>query len=120
MKYNDPQNRAIIGGVRCCGKTTELIEMAARFRCLIVCASTARAKCVEYQARDMGLFIETPQSILTLLSRPERLQGRDVTILIDDVEDVLEAILHQSVKVMSTSAKLEPMKCLKEDANDAT
>ena len=112
MKYNDPQNRAIIGGVRCCGKTTELIEMAARYRCLIVCASHQRAKNVEYQARDMGLFIEPPQDILTLISRPERLQGRDITILVDDVEDVLEAILHQSVKVMSTSAKFEPRECL--------
>ena len=115
MKYNDPQNRAIIGGVRCCGKTTGLIEMAARFNCLIVCASQQRAACVEHQARDMGLFIETPQSILTLIARPERLQGRDITILVDDVESVLEAVLHQSVKVMSTSAKLEPMKCLKEE-----
>lgn len=118
MKYNDPQNRAIIGGARCCGKTTELIEMAARYRCLIVCANKPRAKCVEDRALAMGLFIETPQSIHTLLSRPELLQGRDVTILVDDVEDVLEAILRRSVKVMSTSAKLEPMKCLKEETTE--
>lgn len=115
MKYNDLQNRAIIGGVRCCGKTTELIEMAARYRCLIVCASKERARCVEYQARDMGLLIETPQDIRTLISRPERLQGRDINILVDDVEDVLEAVLRQKVSVMSTSATLKPMKCLREE-----
>lgn len=115
MKYNDPQNRAIIGGVRCCGKTTELIKMAARYNCLIVCASQQRAKCVEYQARHMGLLIEPPQDIRTLISRPERLQGRDINILVDDVEDVLETVLRQSVKVMSTSANFEPMKCLKEE-----
>ena len=115
MKYNDPQNRAIIGGVRCCGKTTELIKMAARFKCLIVCANRQQAKCVEYQARDMGLFIEPPQDIHTLIAKPEILQGRDINILVDDVELVLGAILRQNVRVMSTSANLEPMKCLKED-----
>lgn len=119
MKYNDPRNRAIIGGVRYCGKTTELIKMAARFNCLIVCATRQRADCVRYQAQEMGLFIEPPQDIRTLLSKPERLQGRDVNILVDDVEDVLETVLRQSVKVMSTSANLEPLKCLKEEPNDA-
>lgn len=116
MRYNDPQNRAIIGGVRCCGKTTELIKMAARYKCLIVCANKPRAKCIEDQAQRMGLFIETPQSIHTLLSKPELLQGRDVKILVDDVEDVLGAILRQSVIVMSTSVNFEPMKCLREEA----
>ena len=116
MKYNDPQNRAVIGGVRCCGKTTELIKMAARFRCLIVCASTQRAKLVESKARDMGLFIEPPQSIRTLISRPECLKGKEINILIDDVEDVLGAVLNQSVRVISTGANLEPMKCLKEES----
>jgi hypothetical protein len=120
MKYNDPQNRVIIGGIRYCGKTTELIKMAARFSCLIVCASKERARNVDCQARDMGFYIEPPQDIHTLISRPELLQGRNITILVDDVEDVLEAILRQSVKVMSTSANLEPMKCLGEDENDAT
>lgn len=115
MKYNDPQNRAIIGGVRCCGKTTELIKMAARYKCLIVCANQSHAKCIEYQARDMGLFIETPRDIQTLISRPEILQGRDINILVDDVELVLGAILRQDIRVMSTSANLEPMKCLRED-----
>lgn len=114
MKYNDPQNRAIIGGVRCCGKTTELIKMAARFNCLIVCASRQRAAFVKYQAQDMGLFIEPPLDIHTLIARPELLQGRNEPILVDDVEDVLEAVLRRNVKVMSTSASLEPMKCLKE------
>ena len=116
MKYNDPQNRAIIGGIRCCGKTTKLIEMAARFNCLIVCASRESAKCLEYQAQDMGLFIEPPQDIRTLLSKPECLQGRNIKILVDDVERVLEAVFRQKVSVMSTSANLEPMECLmKED-----
>lgn len=86
--------------------------MAARFRCLIVCASRPRADCVRHQAQEMGLFIEPPQDIITLLSRPERLQGRNVTILVDDAEAVLETVLRQSVAVMSTSANLEPMECL--------
>lgn len=121
MKYNDPQNRAIIGGIRCCGKTTELIKMASRFNCLIVCASQQRAAFVRDMAKDMGLFIEPPQDIIAIISRPERIQGRDVTVLVDDVESVLEAVLRQSVKVMSTSANLEPMKCLREeDSQDAT
>ena len=122
MTYNDPLNRAIIGGVRCCGKTTEIIKEAARYGCLIVCASREKARCVEYQAKDMGLFIEPPQDIITLISRPERLQGRDITILVDDVEAVLETLLRQRVAVMSTSANLEPMKCLmkEEDQNNAT
>lgn len=121
MKYNDPTNRAIIGGVRYCGKTTELIKEAARFRCLIVCASRARADFVDNQARDMGLFIEHPQDILTLLAKPETLRARHMTILIDDVADVLETVLGQRVAIMSTSANLEPLNCLaKEDENDAT
>lgn len=115
MKYNDPLNRAIIGGVRYCGKTTELIKMAARYRCLIVCANRAMADRVKFQAQEMGLFIEPPQAIGTLLEKPEILHGRDITILIDEVEMVLEAILRRSVKVMSTSANLEPMKCLREE-----
>lgn len=114
MKYNDPQNRAIMGGFRCCGKTTELIKMAARFKCLIVCASRQRADCVRFKAQEMGLFIEPPQDVRALLSKPEYLRGRDITILVDDVEDVLETVLRQHVAVMSTSANLEPMKCLKE------
>lgn len=118
MKYNDPQNRGIIGGVRCCGKTTELIKMAARFGCLIICASPARAKCVEYQAREMGLFIEPPKDICSVLAKPESMRGRDVTILVDDVEAVLETALRQRVVVMSTSANLEPMECLKEDTEE--
>lgn len=115
MKYNDPQNRAIIGGCRCCGKTTELIKMAARFKCLIVCASRQRAELVHRQAQDMGLFIERPLDIRTLIAKPECLQGREEIILVDDVEDVLTALFRQNVVVMSTSANLEPMKCLKED-----
>ena len=115
MKYNDPQNRAIIGGVRCCGKTTELIKMSARFKCLIVCANRQRAEYVRDLAREMGLLIDSPLDIITLLSRPELLIGRDVNILVDDVEDVLEAVLRKSVRVMSTSVNLEPMKCLREE-----
>lgn len=120
MKYNDPLNRAIIGGVRCCGKTTALIKMAARFRCLIVCASRQRANFVADQAQNMGLYIEPPQDIRTLVARPECLQGRKVNILVDDVEAVLESLLRQSVALMSTSANLGPMECLKEDENNAT
>lgn len=115
MTYNDPLNRAIIGGVRCCGKTTELIKIAARYRCLIVCANRHMAANIKYQAQNMGLFIEPPQDIRTLIANPAILRGRNITILIDEVEMVLEVILHQSVKVMSTSANLEPMKCLKEE-----
>lgn len=115
MKYNDPTNRAIIGGIRYCGKTTELIKEAARFRCLIVCANHRRAECIAHQAQDMGLYIDHPLDIITIISKPEKLRGRTVTILIDDVEDVLETVLGQRVAIMSTSANLESMKCLKED-----
>lgn len=115
MKYNDPQNRAIIGGCRYCGKTTELIKMAARFNCLIVCASPNRAIYTAQKAQEMGLFIERPQDIRTLIAKPELLHGREVHILVDDVEDVLAALFRQNVVVMSTCAHLDPMKCLKEE-----
>lgn len=113
MKYNDPLNRSIIGGVRCCGKSTELIKIAAKYKCLIVCSNREKAKCVIWQAQEMGLFIEPPQDIRTIISKPELLRDRDVTILIDDVEDVLETLLKKKVAVMTTSATIEPMECLK-------
>ena len=115
MTYNDPRNRGIIGGCRNCGKTTELINMAARYKGLIVCANRAMADCISHQARNMGLFIEPPQDIRTLVSSPELLRGREAPILIDDVELVLETLLRQDVAVMSTSANLKPLKCLKEE-----
>lgn len=118
MKYNDPRNRAIIGGCRYCGKTTELIKMAARHKRLIVCATPIRAKVLSHQAQYMGLLIEPPLDITTLKRKPELLQGREVSILIDDVEDVLEVLLGKPVCVMSTSANLEPMKCLQEEAKE--
>lgn len=113
MKYNDPLNRSIIGGVRCCGKSTELIKIAAKYKCLIVCSNREKADCVRYQAQEMGLLIEPPQDIRTIISHPERFRDRDVTILIDDLEDVLETVLKKRVAVMTTSANLEPMECLK-------
>lgn len=82
----------VIRGSRRSGKTALLIEHSCTWRIPIVVANPARALNLEKQARDMG-YTNLPKPLLAISCvHGHSLVGRD-KVLIDDVDDVIRAIL---------------------------
>ncbi|PFY95272.1 hypothetical protein COL57_22810 [Bacillus wiedmannii] len=94
----------MIGGRRNCGKTTTLIKEASARNLYIVCASKERVKYVSDLARDLGLDIPFPISVSEL-----PLHGYMKEVLVDDVEDVLSALIGRKVTGASTSMEVKTL-----------
>ncbi|MHA4074557.1 hypothetical protein [Bacillus cereus] len=94
----------MIGGRRACGKTTELIKKASVNNLYIVCASKGRVRYVSDLAKKLGLDIPYPISISEL-----PLHGYMKEVLVDDVEDVLSALIGRRVTGASTSMDLKTL-----------
>lgn len=92
-------------GRRGCGKTTELIKLASVNQLYIVCASRQRVEHVAQLARELELNIPYPISVDELPLR----SGFIKEVLVDDMEDVLSAIIRKPIKAASTSMKMVSM-----------
>lgn len=103
----------IIGGKRCCGKTTELIKRANAENLYILCANKSIANMIFNQAKDMGLDIPYPITIHDLPLNGSQIEE----VLIDEVEMVLQQLIGKRVVEMSTSYQLKELPSLKRDGN---
>lgn len=92
----------IAGGKRGCGKTTELIKLASVKHLYIVCASRQRVEYVAQLARELELEIPFPISIDELPLRSRHIHE----VLVDDIEDVIAALIRKPIKAATTSLKM--------------
>lgn len=98
------ETNMMIGGRRQCGKTTSLIRKASAENLYIVCASKERVRYVADLARRMEVDIPFPISLSEI-----PLRGCMRNVLVDDVEDVLSALIGRRVVGASTSMELKFM-----------
>lgn len=88
------------------GKTTELIKISNREWKYIVCLDRDRVGNIVNMANKMGLDIPFP---LTVRELPLKYGQRIDSVLIDDVEDVLQSLINRKVDYVTTSCKIEEM-----------
>lgn len=85
------------------GKTTELIKISNREWKYIVCLDRGRVKNIVSMADEMGLAIPFPLTISEVpLSQGQRIDS----ILIDDVEDVLQRLINRRIDYVTTSCEI--------------
>lgn len=94
----------MIGGKRGCGKTTELIKKAHEEHLYILCVDRRRVFFIADMAKEMGLQIPFPISIDEI-----PLRGYMNGILVDDVEDVLSALIRKPIIMASTNMELKAL-----------
>lgn len=93
----------IIGGKRKCGKTTRAILESNESRAVIVTATKEMAKCIEMQAKKMGLNIQRPLGYEEFIQQQNNgLMFEEV--IIDEVELVLRKALNVKNIVLSTAS----------------
>ena len=99
----------IIGGKRLCGKTTRAILESNEKDILIVTATREMAKCIEMQAKKMGLNIQRPLGYEEFIKQQNNgMMFEDV--IVDEVELVLRKALNVNRIVLSTaSTKIEKL-----------
>lgn len=85
------------------GKTTELIKISNREWKYIVCLDKGRVKNIVSIANEMGLEIPFP---LTVSKLPLTFGQRIGSVLVDDVEDVLEWLINREVDYATTSCEV--------------
>ena len=95
----------VVTGGRQCGKTTQLIKLAASSGGTIVCVNYPRACHVQHLAMELGLKIAKPVTLDQLLSRRVRIAGRSrapsASILIDDAQDALQTLTSVPIHAVS-------------------
>ncbi len=96
----------IINAHRGSGKTTELIKIANKQWKYIVCLDIRRVNIITQMAKKMGLDIPHP---LTIRELPLREGQRIDSVLIDDVEDVLQYLIGRPVDYVTTSCEVEKL-----------
>lgn len=88
------------------GKTTELIKKSNKEWKYIVCADRKRVEFIADMAREMGLDIPYPIAIRELpLSQGSFIES----ILINDIEDVLQYLIGKKVDYITTSCEIVPL-----------
>jgi len=97
----------IIRAERGQGKTTELIKRSNKEWKYIVCVDMKRAKLIADMAYKMGLDIPYP---LTVRELPLKQGQRIKSVLIDEVDDVLEYLIGRPVDCVTTSCEIEILK----------
>lgn len=93
----------IIRGDRRSGKTTELIKKSHDEWKYIVCRDRQRVKFIESYAREMNIDIPFPIEIRELPLKSNFIKS----VLIDDIEDVLEYIIGKPIDYATTSCEIE-------------
>ncbi|WCH46401.1 hypothetical protein [Lysinibacillus sp. OF-1] len=102
----------IIGGKRLCGKTTDLIKRSNKEWLYIVVANNQHADNIVRLAREMEIDIPYPITFDELpLSPRSKIKG----VLIDEIEIVLEQLVHRPIIAASTSYEMIEMDSLIEN-----
>lgn len=92
----------LIKGERGTGKTTELVKISSHTGQRILCANSKRARLIEDTAKELGLDIPQP------LAPGENTKGMErESILVDDIEDVLQAYTNARIDYATVSCELE-------------
>ena len=88
------------------GKTTKLVKMSNKEWKYIVCKDTQRVDVIVDLANKLGLDIPYPITIRELSIS----QGSYIkSVLIDDIEDVLQYIIGRRVDYATTSCEIEKL-----------
>lgn len=85
------------------GKTTELIKLSNESWTYILCRDTQRVDNIVKRAGELNIDIPYP---ITIRELPLSSGSRINSLLIDDVEDVLEALLRKKVDMVTTSSEV--------------
>lgn len=94
----------LLGGSRKCGKTMELIRMAAEQDLGIITVNKGRANYIFQLAQKMGKQIRFPATIHEL---PIHGLSKDLKVVVDDIEDVVQEMINLPIVAMSTSLHTE-------------
>lgn len=99
----------IIGGKRKCGKTTRAILESNESGVVIVTATKEMAKCIEMQAKNMGLNIPKPLGYEEFIQQQNNgLMFEEV--IIDEVELVLRKALNvKNIALITANIKIEEL-----------
>lgn len=85
------------------GKTTELIKRSNKEWKYIICADIKRVELISTMARGLGLDIPYPIAVRELpLSNGSFIKS----VLIDDIEDVLQCLIGKKVDCITTSSEI--------------
>lgn len=76
------------------GKTTELINLSERTGAPILVANLSRAKNLIRMALSMNKAIPMPLTLNEYFNAKQYGLGRDIHILIDDADDILQSIFY--------------------------
>lgn len=94
----------LIGGSRKCGKTMELIRMAAEQDLGIITVNKGRANYIFQLAKKMGKEIRFPATIKEL---PIHGLDKDLQVVVDDIEDIVQEMVELPIVAMSISLPTE-------------
>lgn len=87
------------------GKTTELVKLSNKDWKYIICKDQQRLEIITETADRLGLDIPFPITIRELPLRSPYIKS----VLIDDVEDVLEFVVGKSIDFVTTSCEIEEL-----------
>lgn len=112
MYKNGGKQIMIIGGKRCCGKTTELIKISGMNNIPIIVLNNNRRNDLVYLSKKIG--IEIPKPIIAE-NYYNAMRGRDINeLLIDDIEDILSNIFFPAkIIAMTSSIPFKPLEQIK-------
>lgn len=102
----------IISADRGQGKTTKLVEISSKKWKYIVCKDKQRVDVIIKTAERLGLDIPYP---ITIRHLPISQFSRIKSVLIDDIEDVIQCVIGRRVDYATTSCKIERMKKRRRD-----
>lgn len=92
----------ILSAVRGKGKTTELIRIANKEWLYIICKDRQRVDVIVKKAEELGLDIPFPITAKELPLRSPHIKS----VLVDDIEDVLEYIIQKKIDFATTSCEI--------------
>lgn len=94
--------KIIRGNIRS-GKTTELIKKSNKEWKYIICKDKQRVESISKLANDLGIDIPFPITLNELPIRSSYIKS----VLVDDIEDILECIIQKPIDYGTTSCKIE-------------
>ena len=105
----------IISADRGQGKTTKLVEMSSKEWKYIVCKDTQRVDVIIKTAERLGLDIPYP---ITIRELPVSPFSHIESVLIDDIEDVIQYVIGSRVDYVTTSCEIERLKMRRSDKHE--
>lgn len=88
------------------GKTTKLVKMSNKEWKYIVCKDTQRVDVIVEVANKLGLDIPYP---ITIRELPISQNSYIKSVLIDDIEDILQCIIGRRIDYVTTSCEIEKL-----------